>query len=66
MISKLGSMQHSFCAKAYEGKLDYKNDNLLNSEYDDEYVCQNLKKANLSVCNNFGDVVKKFKTNFLK
>lgn len=63
MISKTSAMKHNL----YSGLLNIKQNKVNNShfEYDDEYVCENLKKASLSVANNFGEVVKKFKSTFL-
>ena len=62
MISKTGAMGNNMLSKFSAGKQCNNNTHI---EYDDEYVCQNLKKANFSVANNFGEVVKKFKTTFL-
>lgn len=61
MISKTSAM------KFYSGLQNIHLNQTNNShiEYDDEYVCQNLKKASFSVANNFGEVVKKFKNTFL-
>ena len=61
MISKTSAMN------LYSGlpKVPLNNTNNAHFEYDDEYVCENLKKASLSVSNNFGEVVKKFKSTFL-
>lgn len=60
MISKTSAMNlYSGIPKALN------NTNDTHMEYEDEYVCQNLKKASLSVANNFGEVVKKFKNTFM-
>ena len=63
MISKTSTMMNGVYSKmpSYQ---QTKIDNLYN-EYEDEFVSQNLKKASLSMANNFGEVVKKFKSNFL-
>ena len=63
MISKTSTMNGRLFPKL-QACQQTKADKLYN-EYDDEFVCQNLKKANLAVANNFGEVVKKFKSTFL-
>ena len=63
MISKTSTMMNGVFSKRPTCQ-HTKIDNLYN-DYEDEFVNQNLKKASLSMANNFGEVVKKFKTNFL-